>query len=175
MKNFLAVIGGIVVGFIVLMVIVYVSNVNSMPTGGLPASARSTSKQMTATGIANKITASLEKSMPGEFSSEYDELELLYKVSLWSGYTREEIETLQDGLGLDRWDSSCEQIIGLCNDLQQIFDSNGHPEVTVVMSLVDPEDHDYVFATAARGIVGYDIVKGIDLKNTANQPEEPAA
>ena len=169
MKNFLAVIGGIVVGFFVLMIIVYVSNNANTPGGislfGNEAPVHSTPRPQTATQIANRITASMEKSSPGEFSSEYDELESLYKVSMWSGYTQKEIETLQSGLGLDRWDSSCEQIIGLCDDMQHIFDNNGHPEVTVVLSLVDPEDHDTVFATAARGVIGYDVVKGIDLKN----------
>lgn len=165
MKNFLAVIGGIVVGIVALLVIVYVSSVSNMANSGLTPPSKSTPRPQTATQIANRITASMEKSSPGEFSSEYDELESLYKVSMWSGYTQKEIETLQSGLGLDRWDSSCEQIIGLCDDMQHIFDNNGHPEVTVVLSLVDPEDHDTVFATAARGVIGYDVVKGIDLKN----------
>lgn len=170
MKNFLAVIGGIVVGFIALLIIVYVSNSLNTPGGldpftGGTSSARSTPKPQTATEIAKRVDASMERSMPGSFRSEYDELDSVYKIDMWDNYTAQDIETLQDGLGLDRWKSSCEQVVSLCDDMQHIFDNNGHPEVTVVLSLVDTEDHDYVFATAARGVIGYDVVRGIDLKN----------
>lgn len=166
MKNFLAVIGGIVVGFFVLMIVVFAFNDINTP-GGISfynnAPRYSTPRSMTATEIAEKLDNSMNTSMPGMFRSELDRENELYKVDMWNAFTRDTIETMQSGLGLDRWTQVREDLTDLCADMQSRFTDNGHPEITVVLSLVDPEDPDYVFATAARGVVGYDIVSGIDL------------
>ena len=169
MKNFLAVIGGIVVGFFVLMIVVFVSNDINTP-GGIQlfnnnAPRYSSPMTMTATEIADKIDNAMNTSMPGAFRSELDRENDLYKIDMWNAFTRDTIETMQSGLGIDRWSKVREDLIDMCEDMQSRFTDNGHPEITGVLSLVDPEDPDYVFATAARGVVGYDIVSGIDLKS----------
>ena len=167
MKNFLAVIGGIVVGFFVLMIVVFVSNDLNTP-GGIQLFNNNppryiSPRTMTATEIADKIDNAMNTSMPGSFRSELDRENELYKIDMWNAFTRDTIETMQSGLGLDRWTQVRQDLIGMCEDMQFRFTDNGHPEITVVLSLVDPDDPDYVFATAARGVVGYDIVSGIDL------------
>lgn len=167
MKNFLAVIGGIVVGFFVLMIVVFAFNNMNTPGGisfsGSSTPATYTVKKMTATEIAQKIDHSMEVTMPGAYRSDLDLENDLYKVDMWNAFTSENIETLRSGIGLDRWDDVHKDLIDLCNDLQGRFTDNGHPEITVVLSLVDPDDQETVFITAARGIVGYDVVRGIDL------------
>ena len=167
MKNFLAVIGGIVVGFFVLMIVVFAFNDINTPGGIQLFNSNpprySSPRTMTATEIAEKLDNAMETTMPGTYRSELDRENDLYKVDMWNSFTRDNIETMQSGLGLDRWTQVRQDLTDMCADMQSRFTDNGHPEVTVVLSLVDPEDPDYVFATAARGVVGYDIVSGIDL------------
>ena len=167
MKNFLAIVGGIVVGFFALMIVVFAFNYFNMPGGTQFYTSNQTqyssTRTMTATEIAEKLDNAMNTSMPGAFRSELDRENDLYKVDMWNAFTRDNIETMQSGLGLDRWTQVRQDLIDMCADMQSRFTDNGHPEITVVLSLVDPEDPDYVFATAARGVVGYDIVSGIDL------------
>lgn len=163
MKNFLAVIGGIVVGFFVLMAVVFASSMLNMPRS-VPVRPPSSPRVMTAEEIAEKIDGSMEKTMPGQYRSELDMENELYKVDMWNDFTSELIETIRSGIGLDRWDLVREDMTGLCRNMQSRFTDNGHPEITVVLSLVNPDDPDDVFLTAANGIVGYDVVNGIDLR-----------
>ena len=173
MKNFLAIIGGIVVGFFVLMLVVFGFNKMNTPGLEIPAikpyesavsgDGTNARAKMTSADIAAKLDATMNNSMPGEFRSELDAENELYKVDMWNSFTRDTIESMQSGVGIDRWTEVRKELIDLTADMQSRFSDNGHPEITVVLSIVDPEDHDYVFATAARGVVGYDIVNGIDL------------
>lgn len=173
MKNFLAVIGGIVVGFFVLMVVVYVSNTMNMDgvapfSAGSPVS-RVSSRSMTAEEIARRIDDSMEKTMPGLWRSELDLENELYKVDLWSEFTPEQVSLMQSGYGLDSWTEMRKQMLDLCADLQGRFSDNGHPEITVVLSLMGLDDSGEPLATAARGTIGYDVVSGIDLLNDAKE------
>jgi len=171
MKNFLAVIGGIVVGFIALLIIVYVSNSLNTPGGLDPFTSGKNSsfnepapRKSSAAEIASKITASFARSKPGSFRAVLDEENKIYKVDMWNNFTREEIAAMQEGEEQDRWVNSCNALVGICDDIQDQF-NNGHPEIKVVLSAVDTEDHDYVFVTASRGEIKYDVVRGIDLWN----------
>ena len=171
MKNFLAVIGGIVVGIILLFVVVFVFNDINTP-GGISFSGNNTPgsysvQKMTSAEIAQKIDKSMEATMPGAYRSELDLENELFKVEMWNSFTSDTIETLRSGLGLDRWEKVNNEVISLCDNMQSRFTDNGHPEITVVLSLVDPDDQENVFLTAARGVVGYDVVRGIDLTEDA--------
>lgn len=168
MKNFLAVIGGIVVGFFLLLVFVYMSNVYNMGrapayTGG--SVSQSSPGTMTVEEIVSKINGAMEKSAPGAFRTELDLENELFKVDMMNSFTREDIESIRSGIGSEIWGDVQKQVLDMCGDLQSRFSDNGHPEITVVYSLVDPESPDIAFLTAARGVIGYDVVRGIDLLN----------
>ena len=172
MKNFLAVIGGIVVGFFLLCVFVFVSSDLNMRnnTNGFSHS-RSTPQTMTVTEIADKINGAMEKSAPGAFRTELDLENELFKVDMMNSFTHQEIESIRAGIGSEIWGDVRKQVLDICGDLQGRFSDNGHPEITVVYSLVDPEHPDISFLTAARGVIGYDVVRGVDLLNSQSDAD----
>lgn len=168
MKNFLAVIGGIVVALFLLPLLVFSCNMVNSPgaLNGFPASAPvSSPSSMSVTEIADKIKGAMEKSAPGAFRAELDLEHGLFKVDMMNSFTRDDIEAIRSGIGSEIWGDVQKQVLDICRDLQGRFNDNGHPEITVVYSLVDPEAPDIAFLTAAQGVIGYDVVRGIDLLN----------
>lgn len=180
MKNFLAVIGGIVVGFFLLLAIVYMSNVynfrkavRSQPT---PPPVEDTLRTPAPGEIRNYYTAQRLKSLLSQLQMEFKEAEITWKYDDVNGFfyfniVSPNIDTVLadsaregDRIAQTAWDSFVRQISTIQRGIQRTVTNQDDP-TCIVFNVYDPRDRDLLLLSVANGVAGYDIVTGVDLEH----------
>ena len=156
-----------------LLGLVYVSNVLNMGSGytssngvtqKLPGPARySTPRQ-----VADMVDNSCRQIFRDTYSTTLDESREQFLVDVW-------IDALDDG-AIERtrsgedpesvtvWNNMARDLTESADTMQRAFNENCKEDITVVLSLCNPEDHSIKYLTIANGIAGYDIVNGTDMR-----------
>lgn len=107
-----------------------------------------------------RFKRALDAAAPGSYTLDVDKDALTITVTEWSPRFNAAAvnECLRSGSKLDTWKKILSAASDLSADLQQQLDNHGHPEYTVSLSIVNPDDFSQIFATVERGGVLYDIV-----------------
>lgn len=71
---------------------------------------------------------------------------------------------------LNKWRSVTANLADLGAKLQQRLTEEGRDDLTAIIEIVDPYDHDRVFATVARGELVYDIVEATEPGSLISDP-----
>lgn len=154
----------ILISPVLILSLVYTSNVNSMRNYRPPAPTRT--PKLSTEEILQRAENALKTVYGSEHSSEFDSERMIYRVGTWSeGINDEFIENVKELQAYDQWKSVTDGLIDVTADLQHYFTDFGKEDVVVVVSLLSPDDPGTVYATAAQGVIGYDVVNGIDLLN----------
>ena len=154
----------ILISPVLILSLVYTSNVNSMRDYRPPAPTRT--PKLSTEEILQRTENALKTVYGSEYSSEFDSERMIYRVGTWSeGINDEFIENVKELQAYDQWKSVTDGLIDVTADLQHYFTDFGKEDVVVVVSLLSPDDPGTVYATAAQGVIGYDVVNGIDLLN----------
>ena len=66
------------------------------------------------------------------------------------------------------WENTTNRAITAQRAIQGYFDRSDADTVTVVVNVVDYEHKETIYLSVANGIVGYDAVRGIDLRTEQN-------
>lgn len=184
MKNFLAVIGGIVAGFFLLLFITYYSNV--MNTPGLSGEFRRTYNPTPPVEVASGTP------VPGEITNYYTRQKLNYVLSRlnvefkgsdinWTydneeGYFYFDISSANidrtlidaaangDRSAQTTWDLIKDRLISIQKGVQQ-FAFYEEDDTCIVFNIVNPKDKEDVFLTVADSFAGYDVVTGLSMEH----------
>lgn len=149
---------------ILLLSLVFSSSNYQMAKNPIPSA---TPRTVTVKQIADMIDNSCSQIWGSSFESELNEETELYTVKTWMNYIDDEaIERTKAGENQDEWDSMATNLKETANTMQKAFNDNDHSEVTVVLSICDPEDHSEEYLTIANGIIGIDVVNEIDLRKS---------
>lgn len=121
--------------------------------------------RVTAQDVAEMIRGNCETVYGDNVETELDEDAGLFTVRIWNAdVNAETIERTAAGENLGIWENLVYNYTDSANTMQRAFTDHGIDDVTVVLSVCDPEDHGTAYFTIANGIVGYDVVRGIDLR-----------
>ena len=107
-----------------------------------------------------RFKRALDASAPGSYTLDVDKDALTITVTEWTTRFNASAvnECLRSRSKRDTWKKILSAASDLSADMQQQLDSHGHPEYTVSLSIVNPDDFSQIFATVERGGVLYDIV-----------------
>ena len=143
------------------------SQMNRYP---VPTSTAVQRKHATAKDVAAMISGNCQMMFGDNFSDDLDEDSGYYSIRIWdASLDAGLIERAVAGENRDSWESMVYSYTQTANTMQRAFTDNGIDDVTVVLTVCDPEDHDVPYFMIANGIVGYDAVKGIDLRAGEDQ------
>ena len=124
---------------------------------------------VTAQDVAEMIRGNCETVYEDNVLTELDEDAGLFTVKIWSpDVNAETVERTAAGENLGIWENLVYNYTDSANTMQRAFTDHGIEDITVVLSVCDPDDPETAFFTIANGIVGYDVVRGIDLRAQAS-------
>ena len=148
----------------VILGMVYTGSMYNMEKYGPPAATKT--PKLSTEEIIDRTENALKAVYGSEYRAEFDRERMIYRVGTWSeGLNDEFIENVKELQAYDQWKTVTDGLIDVTSDIQHYFTDYGQPDVVVVMSLLNPENPDVAYATAAQGVIGYDVVNGIDLLN----------
>lgn len=157
-----------------LLGLVYFSNMLTMQHYYDPSVAQSTpapKRTMSVRQAADVLDDSCEREFHEFFSSTLDESSGLYKVNVWMTYLDDEaIERTKSGEDeedLEVWNNMSSDLLNMTNNLQKFFNEHCEEDITAVLALCPPEDHNKEYLVIANGMVGYDVVNEIDLRKSS--------
>lgn len=157
------------IGFLVLMAITFASNIVA---SRLYLQQPVQTPKPTASGgvsvyqIADMISESCDQVFYRRYYTDLDEQNKIFRVYTWQDDLNADlIERTKQGNNEDVWNKLVSDIVSTANTMQSSFDELGHEEYTCVLNVCDPEDPDIIYLSIAQGVVGYDVVRGIDLMN----------
>jgi len=156
-----------------LLGLVYVSNSLNMGSGytsssgvtqKLPRPARySTPRQ-----VADMVDSSCSQIFHEFYNTTLDESREQFFVDVWMKYLDDEAidrtKSGEDPESVTVWNSMVRDLTESTDTMQRAFNDNCKEDITVVLSLCNPEDHSIKYLTIANGIVGYDVVNEIDMR-----------
>ena len=103
-----------------------------------------------------------------DYNTALVETEGQFLVDVWVPHLDDEAidrtKSGEDPEELTVWDSLTRDLIDSADTVQRVFNDSCKEDITVVLSLCNPEDQSKKYLTIANGIAGYDIVKGTDLR-----------
>ena len=147
-----------------ILSLVYTSSMYNMEKHPLPSPTRT--PKLSTEEILQRAENALKTVYGSEYTAEFDSERMIYRVGTWSeGLNDEFIENVKELQAYDQWKNVTDGLIDVTADLQHYFTDFGKEDVVVVVSLLSPDDPGTVYATAAQGVIGYDVVNGIDLLN----------
>lgn len=148
----------------VILGMVYTGSMYNMEKYGIPTATKA--PKLSTEEILQRTENALKTACGSDYRAEFDSEKQIYTVGTWSEGINDafiaEIEELQT---YDRWKAVTDDLIDITAELQHCFTDYGQPDVVVVMNLLNPENPEVAYATAAQGVIGYDVVNGIDLLN----------
>ena len=108
--------------------------------------------------LKGKVKRVFDQTNPGSYSFRYDDDKAVLDV--WSDDTRRSVveKAVNDRSRLEWWDENLVHLSATCDEVQKWYDDGGHPEITVVINLVNYYNHAEIFACASRGQIIYDAV-----------------
>lgn len=108
--------------------------------------------------LKGKVKRVFDQTNPGSYSFRYDDDKAVLDV--WSDDTRRSVveKAVTDRSRLEWWDENLVHLSATCDEVQKWYDDGGHPEITVVINLVNYYNHAEIFACASRGQIIYDAV-----------------
>lgn len=169
MKKIFKIIG---IGFLVLMGITLFSNImNSdyfyvIPDRNQSRVATPVPRKVTALQVAEMIGDSCKQVWGEDFSIEWNQQTNVFRVDTWrSDLGDDVIERTKAGSNIDHWNNMVKDLKSTASTMQNSFNEFGYDDITVVLNLCDPVNHDTVYLSIAQGIAGYDVVNGVDLLN----------
>lgn len=120
----------------------------------------SDSQYMSVDELHARFMRVLDAFAPGAYTLDVDKDALIITVTEWApGFNASAVnECLRSRSKLESWHKILSSASDLSADFQQQVDNHGHPEYTVLFSIINPDDFSQVFATMERGAVLYDIV-----------------
>ena len=80
----------------------------------------------------------------------------------YTGFYMENAREAPDAY-MDDWNNSVARATAAQKHIQQYFDKSEADDITAVVNILDNDDRKTPYLTVASGIVGYDILNGIDL------------
>lgn len=83
----------------------------------------------------------------------------------YSGYFVENARAFPDAYLVD-WNNSVDRAIAAQKHVQQYFAKSEADDITAIVNIMDYDDRETPYLTVASGVVGYDVVKGIDLRGS---------
>ena len=120
---------------------------------------------VTASMVADMVDGVFKNNFPYSYETKLDEKAGLFHVDIWSSdINADSVEETKNG-SYAIWDNMVSNLISTTTTIQNAFDENGHEEITAVLSLCDPDNHDVTYLTIANGVAGFDVVNGVDLLN----------
>lgn len=142
---------------------VFGSSMNQMRKNPIPtATAR---PRVSANEVAAMIRGNCQMMFGENVATDLDEDAGFFTVRIWDASVNSDlIERTAAGENLDSWESMVHSYQETANTMQKAFTDNGIDDVTVVLSVCDPDDQETPYFTVANGIVGYDVVRGIDMR-----------
>lgn len=150
------------IGILVLLAVIAVSAFSRKapePAAPLPV-VTSDTQLMSVDELHARFKRALDASAPGSYTLDVDKDALTITITEWTPRFNASAvnECLRSRSKLDTWKKILSAASDLSADMQQQLDSHGHPEYTVSLSIVNPDDFSQIFATVERGGVLYDIV-----------------
>ena len=183
MKNFLAVIGGIVVGFVLLCVIVFMSSqynyrkmMRSLPT---PPPVEDTRQTPAPGEITNYYTEQRLRSLLGQLSMEFKNADITWRYDNENGFfyfnivspnidmVLVEAAKNEDRIAQTSWNSFVRQVTTIQKGIQRTV-TNADDPTCIVFNVYDPRDPDTLLLSVANGVAGVDIVNDINLPNAVS-------
>ena len=163
-----------------LCVLVFISNLiashsrslaSATPAPALPEITSAT-QPMTLDEIHLRFKKNCDASMPGHYLLDMDKESKTLTLDMWvDGYNAAVPNAaLRSRTYLDKWNSSLNGERDLCAQMQQLVDDHGHPELTVVVRLVNCDDTGQIFAVFERGLLTYDVVADTPPGETVPDP-----
>ena len=148
----------------VILGMVYTGSMYNMEKYGPPVATKT--PKLSTEEIIDRTENALKAVYGSEYRAEFDRERMIYRVGTWSeGINDEFVAEIEELQAYDQWKTVTDGLIDVTSDIQHYFTDYGQPDVVVVMSLLNPENPDIAYATAAQGVIGYDVVNGIDLLN----------
>ena len=146
---------------------VFSSNMSTMNNYTPPA--QTARPKVSAEDVAAMIVNNCKMMFGDSFASDLDQDAGFYTVRIWDeNIDADMIARTAEGENRDSWESMVYSYTETANTMQKAFIDNGADDITVVLSICDPADQVTPFLTIANGIVGYDTVRGIDLRAGQN-------
>ena len=114
----------------------------------------------------------IDQHFPGCNTIAYDETGQKMVVTVWAYYFTADVldGAVRELSILNKWRELEQNLAETGGVLQYQFDYYGHPEISTIIELVDPYDHDRVFATVSRGELVYDIVEATEPGRLISEP-----
>lgn len=156
-----------------LLGLVYVSNVLNMGsdyTGspGVTQRVQRTVQYSTPRQVADMVDSSCSQIFHEFYKTTLDESREQFFVDVWMKYLDDEAigrtKSGEDPESVTVWNSMVRDLTESTDTMQRAFNDNCKEDITVVLSLCNPEDHSIKYLTIANGIVGYDVVNEIDMR-----------
>lgn len=157
-----------------LLGLVYVSSVLNMGSGYTTSSSGVTQKlpraaqYSTPRQVADMVDNSCRQIFRDTYSTTLDESRDQFLVDVWMTTLDDDaIERTRSGENPENvtvWNNMVRDLTETADTMQRAFNDNCREDITVVLSLCNPEDHSTKYLTIANGIAGYDIVNGTDMR-----------
>lgn len=102
----------------------------------------------------------LDAGMPGCYQLDVDKDAGTVTVDFWTeGFDAAAVNAaLRSREYLNKWNAAAANVADLCADFQTQASNHGHPELTVIVRLVNCDDAGQIFAAAERGVLIFDVV-----------------
>ncbi len=131
----------------------------------VPTATAATRNPVSAEDVAAMINGNIQMMFGDNCESELDQDAGIFSGRIWDeSVDAGLIERTAAGENLDSWESMVYSYTQTANTMQSAFIENQIDDITVVLTVCDPTDHEIPYFMMANGIVGYDAVKGIDLR-----------
>ena len=144
---------------------VFYSSTSQMAKHPIPAS---TQRVVTAQMVADMISDSCTQVWGNNFEADLDEDTGFFIVKTWMTYIDDGlIERVKAGENVETWNDMSADLKSTADAMQKAFIENGHDEITAVLTVCNPDDHSIEYLTIANGIIGLDVVNGIDMRKTS--------
>lgn len=155
-----------ILGIIVLVVVWILWGLQSYKqnkaAGASPALPEITSatQPMTLDELHVRIKKAFDSTMPGHYSLYMDKDAGTLTLDMWvDGYNASAANAaLHSRAYLEKWNSNLQDGQELCAQMQQLAEDHGHPELSVILRVVNCDDLGQIFAVFERGALTYDVV-----------------
>lgn len=152
------------IGIIVILAVIILGSAKSKSDNksSLPAATPKQTIELRQTKtleeLESKVRRIFDQTHPDSYEFFYDDN--LAVLSVWNEYMRQFVVAAvpSDERSLEWWTGNLEELRKSSATVQEWFDNGGHPEITVVLNIVNAGNHNEIFACASRGEIVYDVV-----------------
>lgn len=131
-----------------------------------------TPKPASVQSLQDETQRIIDDFFPGCNEISYDETGRKLVVRVWAYYFTARVldEAMLERKALEEWHGIEQSLEEMGSALQAQYDAYGHPEISTIVEMMDPDDHDRVFATVSRGELVYDIVEATETGHLISEP-----